>query len=88
VSEDFILILNSRQQDGLDISWIWDIDFSALAGKSVRVTGERGIDMQYRLHIAGIESSLHASYQSAVLASNSTVQVLASYSAFHELAMR
>ncbi len=87
-SKEFILILNSRQQDGLDISWIWDIDFSALAGKSVRVTGERGIDMQYRLHVAGIETSLHATYQSALSNVDSSVQVLASYSAFHELAMR
>lgn len=43
-------LLNDRFADGTDISWIWDVDFEALADQQVRftrvlVSGVRADDM-------------------------------------------
>lgn len=53
-------LLNDRFADGTDISWIWDVDFEALArheGRFTRVLvgGVRADDMAVRLKYAGFE---------------------------------
>ena len=42
-----LIALNDRLADGQDVSWIWDVDFEMLRGKSdvVVPTGERAEDM-------------------------------------------
>jgi UDP-N-acetylmuramyl tripeptide synthase len=86
-SDKVILILNAREVDGIDTSWLWDIDFSSLKGKSIAVTGERALDMVYRLHVQGIESKEFKDFDSAVgnFEKDSNVDVLAAYTAFHGL---
>ncbi len=53
---DVLLFLNDNIADGRDVSWIWDVDFELLAGKtrSVTVSGIRAWDMALRLKYAGI----------------------------------
>ena len=82
-----ILILNAREVDGIDTSWLWDIDFSSLRNKEIVVTGERALDMVYRLHVQGIESKDFKDFENAVnsFAPGSEVDVLAAYTAFHGL---
>ena len=51
-------LLNDRFADGTDISWIWDVDFEALAAQQDRfprvlVSGVRADDMALRLKYAG-----------------------------------
>ena len=51
-------LLNDRFADGTDISWIWDVDFEALAAQQSRftrifVSGVRADDMALRLKYAG-----------------------------------
>lgn len=51
-------LLNDRFADGTDISWIWDVDFEALAARQARftrllVSGVRADDMALRLKYAG-----------------------------------
>ena len=51
-------LLNDRFADGTDISWIWDVDFEALAEQEARftrilVSGVRADDMALRLKYAG-----------------------------------
>ncbi len=51
-------LLNDRFADGRDISWIWDVDFEALAAQEKRftrifVSGVRACDMALRLKYAG-----------------------------------
>ena len=51
-------LLNDRFADGTDISWIWDVDFEALAAQQGRftrifVSGVRADDMALRLKYAG-----------------------------------
>ena len=83
--EKVILILNAREVDGIDTSWLWDVDFSSLRGKSVFVTGERGMDLSYRLHVQGVENECVAEFNSAVSHFTGSVEVLAAYTAFHGL---
>ena len=83
--EKVILILNSREVDGIDTSWLWDVDFSMLRGKHVVVTGERGMDLAYRLHVQGVIAELVADFDAAAAKFAGPVEVLAAYTAFFEL---
>jgi len=54
---DLAVFLNDNIADGRDVSWIWDVDFELLKGKtrSVTVSGVRAWDMALRLKYAGID---------------------------------
>ena len=51
-----VIAINDNLADGTDVSWLWDADVEALAGRtrSVVVTGTRGGDMAVRLKYAGV----------------------------------
>ncbi len=85
--DNAVLIVNAREVDGIDTSWLWDISFSGLSGKRVVVCGERALDIAYRLHVEGIEAEVSSSFNDAIskFESGASVQVLAAYTAFHEL---
>ena len=84
-----ILVLNAREVDGIDTSWIWDVSYASLAGKKVVVTGERGADLAYRLHVEGIESTLVDTVDEAIAVFGvGSVEVLAAYTAFFNLVNR
>ena len=58
----FAICLNDRDQDGTDVSWIWDVDFEQLLQLGDRLTGVcvsgvRADDMALRLKYAGIPQS-------------------------------
>jgi lipid II isoglutaminyl synthase (glutamine-hydrolysing) len=55
----FLIGLNDRKADGTDVSWIWDVDFEQLKGKSrvVVPSGSRAHDLAVRLKYAGVEST-------------------------------
>lgn len=55
---DVALFLNDDVADGRDVSWIWDVDFDLLAGRtrSLTVSGTRAWDMALRLKYAGLDS--------------------------------
>jgi len=80
-----ILIVNARGVDGLDTSWLWDVDYSSLRGHEVVVTGERRLDASYRLHVAGIEHRVCENLVEAASMFSGPVSVLASYTAFTAL---
>ncbi len=86
-SKDVILILNSREVDGIDTSWLFDVSFEILRGRNIYVTGERALDLQYRLHVEGIEAPASENYESAMRSfpAGAKVQVLSAYTAFFEL---
>ena len=50
---ELIIGINARQVDGRDTSWLYDVPFESLAGRSIGVTGERRDDLALRLHLAG-----------------------------------
>jgi UDP-N-acetylmuramyl tripeptide synthase len=86
-SNSIILILNSREVDGIDTSWLFDVSFKILQGRTIVVTGERALDLQYRLHVEGIESTRAENFESAIkiFSPGTSVQVLSAYTAFFEL---
>ena len=50
------IAINDNIADGRDVSWLWDVDFSSLAGKTVALTtGSRAADMALRLQYSDIE---------------------------------
>jgi UDP-N-acetylmuramyl tripeptide synthase len=84
-----ILVLNAREVDGIDTSWIWDVSYASLAGKKVVVTGERGADLAYRLHVEGVECTLVDTFDEAIAVFGvGSVEVLAAYTAFFGLVNR
>ncbi|TMB95821.1 MAG: DUF1727 domain-containing protein [Chloroflexi bacterium] len=54
----FLIGLNDRRADGTDVSWVWDVDFERLRGRSrvVVPAGNRADDLAVRLKYAGVEA--------------------------------
>jgi UDP-N-acetylmuramyl tripeptide synthase len=50
-----VVAINAHGPDGRDPSWLWDVPFEQLAGRSVIATGERATDLAVRLDNAGVE---------------------------------
>ena len=53
---NLLILLNDKIPDGLDVSWIWDINFEKILDKSfnIAVSGDRVYDMTLRLKYAGL----------------------------------
>ena len=49
-----VVSINARVADGADPSWLWDVPFERLAGRTVVATGDRFRDLSVRLHYAGV----------------------------------
>ncbi|MDO5134362.1 MAG: DUF1727 domain-containing protein, partial [Eubacteriales bacterium] len=69
--KDLIIVINDNDQDGVDVSWLWDVDFDRLADDSVRsiyVSGTRALDMQLRLKYVGIDAAVMETPEEAIRA--------------------
>ena len=86
-SDDVVLVVNAREVDGIDTSWLWDVSFASLKSKRVVVTGERALDIAYRLHVEGVEAEVVDTFDKAIkkFSKGSKVSVLAAYTAFFGL---
>jgi hypothetical protein len=89
-SNNVVLILNARQVDALDTSWLWDVAYASLKGKKVIVCGERAMDISYRLHVEGVENLMVNTFDDAMsqFPAGSHISVLAAYTAFFALASK
>ncbi len=85
-ASNVILSVNARGIDGLDTSWLWDVDYSPLKGKTVICTGQRRLDAAYRLSVQGIAVEVAQDFAHAVEIAGSDVEAIASYTAFQDLA--
>lgn len=54
-TDPVILAIDSIAADGKDVSWLWDVDYEQLAGRTVIATGPRGYDLGVRLSYAEVE---------------------------------
>ena len=52
---DYMIAINDQIADGRDVSWLWNVDFSALSNVKV-VSGDRASDMALRLKYDDIKS--------------------------------
>jgi lipid II isoglutaminyl synthase (glutamine-hydrolysing) len=49
-----VVSINARIADGADPSWLWDVPYERLTGRSVVATGDRFRDLSVRLHYGGV----------------------------------
>lgn len=81
-----LLAVNARVPDGLDTSWLFDVDFSPLRGRPVMVTGDRALDLAVRLEVNQVPFTHVASFADAVLAvPPGRLEVIANYTAFQDI---
>ncbi|MFC5062573.1 MurT ligase domain-containing protein [Actinomycetospora atypica] len=81
-----VVAVNSREADGRDVSWLWDVPFERLAGHPLVVAGERAADVSVRLAYAGVA---HRVADDAVAATRDVVgpvDLVGNYTAFHDAA--
>ena len=67
--KDIIIAINDNAQDGIDISWLWDVDFDQFADESIHsitVSGIRCQDMRLRLKYVDIPSILEGDVEKAI----------------------
>ncbi|MHB1711909.1 MAG: MurT ligase domain-containing protein [Acidimicrobiales bacterium] len=96
-----VVSVNARVADGLDTSWLWDVTFERLAGRTVLAAGERCHDLAVRLRYAGVgyrvipdpliaveTAAGSAGAQSAGSGPIVSVDFLGNYTAFAELRKR
>lgn len=81
-----VLVVNSREADGVDVSWLWDVPFEQLGRRRVLVAGERAVDLAVRLRYAEVDHSVVPDPVTAIGSSPGNPDVLATYSAFRALA--
>jgi UDP-N-acetylmuramyl tripeptide synthase len=84
-----VVSINARVADGADPSWLWDVPYERLAGRSVVATGDRFRDLSVRLRYAGVAHTPEPDPVHAVrIAAGDTgrvVDVIGNYTAFHDL---
>jgi len=83
-----VIAINARTADGHDPSWLWDVPFERLAGRRVVATGDRNLDLAVRLHYAGVDHDVEPDLVRAVEVKNERADVVANYTAFHQLLAR
>jgi UDP-N-acetylmuramyl tripeptide synthase len=89
-----VIAINDDYADGRDVSWLWDVDFSALATREARrsTAGTRAADMAVRLRyddvtVDEVEPELEKAVRSAVAAvpARGRVVVFSTYTAMWAL---
>ena len=67
--KDIIIVINDNAQDGIDVSWLWDVDFDRFKDAnihSVTVSGIRCYDMGLRLKYVEIPSRVETDVETAI----------------------
>jgi UDP-N-acetylmuramyl tripeptide synthase len=84
-----VVALNCQIADGKDPSWLWDVPFELLAGRSVGASGQRYLDLAVRLRYAGVDFVADPDpLRAAEKVEGDDVEVVATYSAFVDLVRR
>lgn len=90
--KDIIIQINDNAQDGKDVSWLWDVDFSGFAklhAVTVIAAGLRRYDMQLRLKYEDIPCEATDNIRTAVeqLTKKGTknLYVISNYSGLYEM---
>ncbi|GAA2328554.1 MurT ligase domain-containing protein [Dactylosporangium salmoneum] len=81
-----LLSINARDPDGLDTSWLYDVDFSPLRGRRVLITGDRAMDLAVRLEVNEVRFEHVRSFNQALsLVPPGRLEVIANYTAFQDI---
>ncbi len=93
LGQPVVLSINARTADGLDTSWLWDVPFERLMGRSVVATGDRRLDLAVRLHYAGVAATVVSDPLAAVDRAvdggiGGSIDFVGNYTAFADLRAR
>ncbi|HEY0698194.1 MAG TPA: MurT ligase domain-containing protein, partial [Micromonospora sp.] len=81
-----LLSINARDPDGLDTSWLFDVDFAPLRGRQVLITGDRAYDLAVRLDVNEVPFRHVRTFTEAVEAvPPGRLEVIANYTAFQDI---
>lgn len=81
-----LLSINARDPDGLDTSWLFDVDFAPLRDRPVLITGDRAYDLAVRLEVNGVPFRHVPTFAAAVAATPpGRLEVIANYTAFQDI---
>jgi lipid II isoglutaminyl synthase (glutamine-hydrolysing) len=81
-----LLSLNARDPDGLDTSWLYDVDFSPLKGRRVIISGDRALDLAVRLEVNEVAFEHVTTFAQALAAvPPGRLEVIANYTAFQDI---
>jgi UDP-N-acetylmuramyl tripeptide synthase len=81
-----LLSINARDPDGFDTSWLFDVDFTPLRGRTVYITGDRAYDLAVRLEVNDIPFTHVGTFADAVAAAPpGRLEVIANYTAFQDI---
>ncbi len=80
-----VLAIDSAAADGRDVSWLWDVDYEQLAGRTVIATGPRAQDLAVRLSYADVAHRCVPDLAQAVAGHTEPVDVIATYTPFQRL---
>lgn len=90
--KDLLLVLNDKENDGRDVSWIWDIDFSELDSfERIICSGTRAYDMAITVKCSGYNKSkiiVEHNKEKAInklLETNNTKYIISNYSPLVEV---
>ena len=78
--------MNSREADGRDVSWLWDVPFERLAHHPLVAAGDRAADVSVRLAYAGVGHRLADDAVAATRDTLGAVDLVGNYTAFHDAA--
>jgi UDP-N-acetylmuramyl tripeptide synthase len=84
-SATVVLAIDSAAADGRDVSWLWDVDYERLAGRTVIATGRRAQDLAVRLRYAEVDYRCIPDLADALAGHPEPVDVIATYTPFQRL---
>lgn len=84
-TREVVLAIDSAAADGRDVSWLWDVEYEQLAGRTVIATGPRAQDLAVRLTYAGVAHRCVPDLAEALTGHTEPVDVIATYTPFQRL---
>ncbi|MFC5995100.1 MurT ligase domain-containing protein [Pseudonocardia hispaniensis] len=88
-ARSLMVVINAREADGRDTSWLWDVPFEQLTPRPVVAAGERAADLGVRLSYAEIDHQTASDPLAGLsLLPPGKVDLVANYTAFHQLRRR
>ena len=84
-TSEVVLAIDSAAADGRDVSWLWDVEYEQLAGRTVIATGPRAQDLAVRLAYAEVEHRCVPDLADALAGHSEPVDVIATYTPFQRL---
>ncbi|MGJ3510022.1 MurT ligase domain-containing protein [Enemella sp. A6] len=88
-TDPVVLAIDAVAADGKDLSWLWDVEFEQLQGRTVVCTGPRASDLAVRLSYAGVDHEvlhdLTAAFRSVAGRVDGPIDVVSTYTPFQRL---